>query len=148
MLEVFAIEYSKLRHHPEANTGYAQQFLQSASAAQRDELSTRATLDKAARQFARNGTWPELEDKERFFLRLRLRFAYEYALLASISVPTPRALFRNPAGKYDSTAMFVLFLVDIWKLFGIDNWLAPIDMLTDMHATGKAHLGPIYSTTE
>lgn len=125
-MDLLALEFRRLRHIPGSGFGFF-----SAPALNPDELvseerSSASRVDGFIREFARTRQWPVLSEKERYFIRERIRFAFEYAGIASICLKCPARLAPRRSFKPMDRRIIEYFLIDIWRSGGLDNWIAPI----------------------
>ena len=123
-------EFRALRRIPVVNFGFATQTVTNAEELRCEELLCAERVDAIVRDFARTRRWPSLDEKERFFLRERIRFAYEYCSLAEISIRRPITLATRPHIWNEQRRLVEWLLIDVWRKSGVTNWLAPLIMLT------------------
>jgi hypothetical protein len=92
-------------------------------ARQREE-PTRGVLDAAVRVFARGWHWPELSSDEKYFLKMRLQFAWQ---LAKSFVPLKSAAPRSPAApkplSEQARSMLEWLLIDLWPSLSFPIWM-------------------------
>jgi hypothetical protein len=131
LLDLLVFEYHRLRGVPVVSFGFADQPLRSSNEARQIELALAARLDACARDFARTGRWPSLDEKARFFLRERIRFAHEYCSVAQISVDRPLNLATRPGILNERRRLLEWLLIDTWRFSGVVNWLDPLIMMEE-----------------
>lgn len=100
-----------------------------------EELQTAARVDLIVRDFARTRRWPALDEKERFFLRERIRFAYEYAVIAQLTVPRPVRIATREHIWNQQRRLIEWLLIDVWRSSGVLNWLEPLTVLCQANAS-------------
>ena len=79
LTDLLAREFRNLRRMPVVSFGFANAPVFAASELREEELRLAGRVDAIVQDYARTRRWPALDEKERFFLRERLRFAYEFA---------------------------------------------------------------------
>lgn len=142
LTDLLAREFRNLRRMPVVSFGYANAPVLDANELRHDELQLADRIDAIVRDFARTRRWPALDEKERFFLRERIRFAYEYSTLAEFSVKRPLSLASRPQIPQEQRRLLEWLLIDVWRNAGVVNWLEPFVILTTAAKveTGKWHL--------
>jgi hypothetical protein len=123
-------EFRNLRRVPVVNFGFATQPITHAEELRSEELLGAERVNAIVRDFARTRRWPALDEKDRFFLRERIRFAYEYCSIAEISVRRPITLATRPHIWNEQRRLLEWLLIDVWRKSGVINWLDPLIMLT------------------
>jgi hypothetical protein len=123
-------EFRTLRRIPVVSFGFATQPVTNAQELRAEELLGAERVDAIVRDFARTHRWPSLDEKERFFLRERIRFAYEYSSIAKISVRRPVILATRPQIWNEQRRLVEWLLIDVWRKSGVANWLEPLILLT------------------
>jgi hypothetical protein len=129
--ELLAREFRNLRHVPVINFGFANQPVVNPNDLHAIENRSADRVDAIVRDFARTRRWPALDEKERYFLRERLRFACEYASIAEISVPRPLSMATRPHIYNPQRRLVEWLLIDVWRKSGVLNWLEPLHRLTE-----------------
>jgi hypothetical protein len=81
---------------------------------------------------------PVTSASELIFLRERIRFAYEYASLAEISVARPILIAGRPEIWNEQRRLLEWLLIDVWRNSGVINWIEPFVLLTESSATIEA----------
>ena len=135
LTDLLAREFRNLRRMPVVSFGFANAPVASASELKAEELAWAARVDKIVSDYARTRRWPALDEHERFFLRERIRFAYEYASLAEISVARPTLIAGRPEIWNEQRRLVEWLLIDVWRSSGVVNWLEPFVLLTQSNAT-------------
>src|SRR4051812_37012994 len=92
LTDLLAREFRNLRRMSVVSFGFASAPVTDPNELRREEIDLSPRVDSIVRDFARTRRWPALDEKERFFLRERIRFAYEYACIAEISVFSPKTI--------------------------------------------------------
>ena len=88
------------------------------------EHPTRDVVDAAVRVFSRGWHWPELSNDEKYFLKVRLHFAWHLA--ESFVPPKPSASRRKSAVEgLPETALGMLewLLIDLWPSLSFPIWM-------------------------
>jgi hypothetical protein len=136
LTDLLAREFRILRRMPVVSFGFTNEPVSDATELAGEERRSAERIDLIVRDFARTRRWPALDEKERFFLRERLRFAYEYASIAEISVRRPLSIASRPQVINEQRRLLEWLLIDAWRNSGVINWLEPFAILT------KAELAP------
>lgn len=123
-------EFRLLRRMPVVSFGFATQPVTDASELHTEELRSAERVDAIVRDFARTRRWPALDEKERYFLRERIRFAYEYASMAEISVRRPVSIATRAHLTNEQRRLMEWLLIDVWRSSGVLNWLEPLILMT------------------
>jgi hypothetical protein len=131
LTDLLAREFRAIRCIPVVNFGFSSQPVTDAEELRREEAGTAERVNQLVRDFARTRRWPALDEKERFFLRERIRFAYEYAAIAEISARRPLALAKRPHIANAQRRILEWILIDVWSESGLENWLEPFYLLTN-----------------
>lgn len=129
-MELLAREFRKLRSVPVVNFGFASQPVLNANDLRDEELRVAERVDAIVHDFARTRRWPALDERERFFLRERLRFAYEYAAMAEISAKRAVSIASRPQIWNEQRRLLEWLLIDVWRSSGVRNWLEPFYVIT------------------
>jgi hypothetical protein len=142
LTDLLAREFRNLRRMPVVSFGYANAPVLDAKDLRADELQLAERVDAIVRDFARTRRWPALDEKERFFLRERIRFAYEYATLAEFSVRRPISVAGRSHIPNEQRRLLEWLLIDVWRNSGVVNWIEPFVILTAATKadSGKWHL--------
>lgn len=129
LIDLLANEFRRLRGVHVVNFGFANQAILSVAELHEEERVCAARVDAMVKDFARTGRWPLLDEKARFFLRERLRFAYEYSVIAEITAHRPISLATRPNVLNEQRRLLEWLLIDVWKNSGLINWLEPLILL-------------------
>jgi hypothetical protein len=140
LTDLLAREFRILRRLPVVSFGFVSEPVIDANDLAAEELQCAARVDQIVRDFARTRRWPALDEKERFFLRERLRFAYEYACIAEISVHHPLSVATRSQVANEQRRLVEWLLIDVWRKSGVMNWLEPIIVLTRSNRAREARL--------
>jgi hypothetical protein len=108
--------------------GFAEAAVASALEMSAEEQRHAARVDEIVRGFARTRRWPSLDEKERFYLRERIRFAYEYCRIAETCASRPLLLATRPQIAAPDRRLIEWLLIDVWRQSGVLNWLEPIHL--------------------
>jgi hypothetical protein len=135
LTDLLAREFRNLRRIPVVSFGFATAPVTDANELKEEELRWAERVDNIVRGFARTRRWPALDEHERFFLRERIRFAYEYASLAEISVARPLLIATRKQIANEQRRLTEWLLIDVWRQSGVVNWLEPFVLLTKADAT-------------
>lgn len=130
LTDLLAREFRVLRRMQVVSFGFASQPLTDAEEIRAEELRLAERVDALVRDFARTRRWPALDEREKYFLRERIRFAYEYAAIAEISVHRPLSLATRKTIHNEQRRLLEWLLIDVWRQSGVLNWLEPIILLT------------------
>jgi hypothetical protein len=130
LTDLFAREFRHLRRMQVISFGFCSAPVMDANELRREELELAPRIDAIVRDFARTRRWPALDEKERFFLRERIRFAYEYASIAELSVTAPINLVKRDQPRSEERRILEWYLIEIWRTSGVINWLEPFVLLT------------------
>ncbi len=130
LINLLSREFRRLRRIPVVNFGFATQPITSAAELRSEELLCAARVDGLVRDFARTRRWPALDEKDRFFLRERIRFAYEYCSIAEITVRRPISIATRRQIWNEQRRLLEWLLIDVWRKSGVVNWLDPLIILT------------------
>ena len=125
LMDQFSFEYRRLQSAPVITFGFAAQPVLNPNELRDEELGCAARVDLLVRDFARTGRWPALDERERYFLRERIRFAYEYASIAQVSVKRPLGLAKRAYLLNEHRRLLEWLLIDVWRESGVVNWLSP-----------------------
>ncbi len=142
LTDLLAREFRNLRRIPVVSFGFATAPVADAQELKEEELRWAERVDSIVHDFARTRRWPALDERERFFLRERIRFAYEYASLAEISVGRPTTIATRKDVQNEQRRLVEWLLIDVWRHSGVINWLEPFVLLTkaDAALTAPWHL--------
>ena len=130
LTELLSREFRNLRRIPVVSFGFAAAPVTDANDLKQEELRWGPRVDTIVRDFAKTRRWPALDERERFFLRERIRFAYEYASLAEISVGRPLTIATRKQVLDEQRRLVEWLLIDVWRHSGVENWLEPFFLLT------------------
>jgi hypothetical protein len=130
LIHLLAREFRNLRRIPVVNFGFATQPITCARELRSEELLCAKRVDGLVRDFARTRRWPALDEKDRYFLRERIRFAYEYCSIAEISVRRPVSIATRSHIWNEQRRLLEWLLIDVWRKSGVLNWLDPLIILT------------------
>lgn len=131
LMDVLAVEFQRLRLKPTGNFGFFFAAVLDPKELAEEEGQHARRIDRCIRDFSWTGKWPVLSEKERYFLRQRLRFAYEYASIASISVRDPARFAKPGPTRGRDRRIIEHFLISIWRSSGFDNWIFPFIQLEE-----------------
>jgi hypothetical protein len=131
-------EFRLLRRVPVVSFGFATQPVTSAAELRSEELLCAERVDALVRDFARTRRWPALDEKDRYFLRERIRFAYEYCSIAEITVRRPVKIATRAHIWNQQRRLLEWLLIDVWRTSGVVNWLDPFILLTQSSAHALA----------
>ena len=140
LTEMLSAEFRKLRRMPVVSFGFANAPVNDPDDLRAEELRYAERIDTIVRDFARTRRWPALDEKERFFLRERIRFAYEYATIAETTVKRPASIATRPQIWNEQRRLIEWLLIDVWRKSGVLNWLEPLVVLFQSRAPAA---GPI-----
>ena len=138
LINLLSREFRNLRRIPVVSFGFATQPIASAEELRSEELLCAPRVDALVRDFARTRRWPALDEKDRFFLRERIRFAYEYCSIAEITVRRPISLATRPQIWNEQRRLLEWLLIDVWRKSGVLNWLDPLIILTQSNSRSLA----------
>ena len=96
LIDLLSREFRNLRRMPVVNFGFAMAPVTAVNELRSEELRSTERVDAIVRDFACTRRWPALDEKERFFLRERIRFAYEYSSIAEVTVKRPVYIASRP----------------------------------------------------
>src|SRR5690349_17617679 len=96
LIDLLSREFRNLRRMPVVNFGWPTSPATAGSEPRSEELRPGDGVVATVRDFARPRRWPALDEKERFFLRERIRFAYEYCTIAETTVKRPVYIATRP----------------------------------------------------
>lgn len=131
LTDLLAREFRNLRRMPIVTFGFANEPVLDAAELRDLELRHAARVDSIICDFARTNRWPALDEKERFFLRERIRFAYEYATMAETTVKRPTSIATRSEVWNERRRLIEWLLIDAWRTSGVENWLEPFFLLTE-----------------
>ena len=127
--DLLSAEFRKIRKMPVVTFGFANATVTDPEELRAEELRCAPRVDAIIHDFARTRRWPALDEKDRFFLRERIRFAYEYAMMASLTVSRPARLAARPHIWNEQRRLVEWLLIDVWRNSGVANWLEPLLVL-------------------
>lgn len=136
LISLLTREFRNLRRMPVVNFGFATQPVTSLEELRSEELLCAERVDSLVRDFARTRRWPALDEKERYFIRERIRFAYEYCSIAELTVHRPVSMASRPHIWNQQRRLVEWLLIDVWRNSGVINWLEPLAIIT--HGTVPA----------
>lgn len=126
LIDLLSREFRNLRRMPVVNFGFATAPVTDVNELRGEELRCAERVDAIVRDFARTRRWPALDEKERFFLRERIRFAYEYCSIAETTVKRPISIATRPHIWNEQRRLIECLLIDVWRKSGVTNWLEPL----------------------
>jgi hypothetical protein len=138
LINLLTREFRNLRRIPVVNFGFSTQPITNAEELRSEELLCAERVDIIVKDFARTRRWPALDEKDRFFLRERIRFAYEYCSIAEISVGRPLTLATRPQIWNEQRRLLEWLLIDVWRKSGVMNWLDPLLIMTQTNSRALA----------
>lgn len=130
LIDLLSREFRHLRRMPVVNFGFATAPVTDVDELRSEELRGAERVDAIVRDFARTRRWPALDEKERFFLRERIRFAYEYCTIAETTVKRPVSIATRPQIWNEQRRLVEWLLIDVWRKSGVLNWLEPLVVMT------------------
>ena len=130
LIDLLSREFRHLRRMPVVNFGFATAPVTDVDELRGEELRSVERVDAIVRDFARTRRWPALDEKERFFLRERIRFAYEYCTIAETTVKRPVSIATRPQVWNEQRRLVEWLLIDVWRKSGVLNWLEPLVIMT------------------
>jgi hypothetical protein len=130
LIDLLSREFRHLRRMPIVNFGFATAPVTDVNELRSEELRSAERVDTIVRDFARTKRWPALDEKERFFLRERIRFAYEYCCIAETTVKRPVTIATRPQIWNEQRRLLEWLLIDAWRKSGVLNWLEPLVIMT------------------
>ncbi len=131
LTDLLAREFQNLRRMPLVTFGYASAPISDPQELKREELELAPRVDQIVRVYIRTKRWPALDEKERFFLRERIRFAYEYASIAEISIARPVFMTKKSGTKSEHRRVLDFLLVEVWRNSGVGIWLEPFFIMAN-----------------
>jgi hypothetical protein len=138
LTDLLAREFRNLRRMPVVSFGFSSAPVTDANELRREELQWAERVDKIVCDYAKTRRWPALDERERFFLRERIRFGYEYASLGEISVARPVLIASRPEIWNEQRRLIEWLLIDVWRKSGVVNWLEPFVLLTRSNVIADA----------
>ena len=133
-MEYLSFEFRRLRAVPVVNFGFSNQPVFHPNDLREEELQCAERVDSLVADFARTRRWPALDERERYFLRERIRFAYEYATIAQTVVRNPVRLAKRTHILGEHRRLMEWLLIDVWRESGVINWLEPFYFLAETKA--------------
>jgi hypothetical protein len=130
LIDLLSREFRNLRRKSVVNFGFATAPVTDADDLRAEELRLADRVDSIVRDFARTRRWPALDEKERFFLRERIRFAYEFCSIAETTVKRPVYIATRPQIWNEQRRLIEWLLIDVWRKSGVINWLEPLVIMT------------------
>jgi hypothetical protein len=140
LMDLLAHEFSRLRRMPVINFGFFAQPALDPHELRAEELGHSLRVDGIVRDFARTRRWPALDERAKYFLRERIRFAFEYAGIASIAVRRPITIATRAHVIAHERRLLEWMLIDVWRSSGVINWLEPIVLMAENE--GLARVSP------
>lgn len=137
LIDVLTYEFSRLRKIQSISFGFANQPVTDAKELKLEELRYAERVDSLVKEFSRTRRWPLLDEKEKYFLRERLRFAYEYASIASLGTRYPLRLAGRSNIVRVERRLLEWLLIDVWRNFGVTVWLDPFYLLCSLGNLSK-----------
>ena len=134
LIDLLAYEFRRIRTIPVVNFGFSGQPVTSVSRLREEECQGAERIDSMVRDFARTRRWPSLDERARFFLRERIRFAYEYSAMAEVSVRRPLSIATRPHIANEQRRLLEWLLIDVWRHAGVTNWLLPLALMEETGA--------------
>lgn len=131
LLDLLAYEFARLRKVHVVNFGFASQPIFDPQQLKEEELTCAARVDSLVKDFARTRRWPALDDKEKYFLRERLRFAYDYATIASLGAKDPERLSTRRHVVRLERRFLEWLMIDVWRRSGVIVWIDPLLVLAE-----------------
>ena len=138
LIDLLSREFRHLRRMPVVNFGFATAPVTDVNELRSEELRCAERVDTIVRDFARTRRWPSLDEKERFFLRERIRFAYEYCTVAETTVKRPISIATRPQIWNEQRRLVEWLLIDTWRKSGVHNWLEPLVIMTQTSVVATA----------
>lgn len=135
LMNLLSREFRYLRRAPVVTFGFATQPVTDAAELRAEELQYAPRVDAIVRDFARTRRWPALDERERYFLRERIRFAYEYASIAQITAHRPVSIATRAHVYNQQRRLVEWLLIDAWRNSGVLNWLEPLVIMTQSGVT-------------
>lgn len=130
-MDQLSFEFRRLRAVPVVNLGFASQPVFNPLELREEELQCAERVDLLVADFARTRRWPALDERERYFLRERIRFAYDYATIAQTLVRVPLSIAKRPHILGENRRLTEWLLIDVWRESGVVNWLEPFFLLAE-----------------
>ena len=130
LIDLLTREFRSLRRMPVVNFGFATAPVTDVNELRSEELQCADRVDVIVRDFARTRRWPALDEKERFFIRERIRFAYEYCTIAETTVKRPVHIATRPQIWNEQRRLMEWLLIDAWRTSGVLNWLEPLVIMS------------------
>jgi hypothetical protein len=130
LIDLLSREFRHLRRMPIVNFGFATAPVTDVNELRSEELRSAERVDAIVRDFARTRRWPALDEKERFFLRERISFAYEYSTIAETTVKRPVFIATRPQIWNEQRRLLEWLLIDAWRKSGVLNWLEPLVIMS------------------
>lgn len=137
LIDLLSREFRQLRRKPVVNFGFATAPVTDADELRSEELRIAERVDSIVRDFARTRRWPALDEKERFFLRERIRFAYEYCSIAETTVKRPVYIATRSHIWNEQRRLIEWLLIDAWRKSGVLNWLEPLIIMTQSESVAS-----------
>lgn len=135
LIDLLSREFRNLRRMPVVNFGFSTAPVTDVNELRDEELRCAERVDAIVRDFARTRRWPALDEKERFFLRERIRFAYECCSIAETTVKRPISIATRPQIWNEQRRLIEWLLIDSWRTSGVLNWLEPLVLMTQSRPT-------------
>jgi hypothetical protein len=137
LTDLLSREFRNLRRLQVVSFGFANAPVVDADDLRQEELQSAERIDLIIRDFARTRRWPALDEKHRYFLRERIRFAYEYASIAEFTVKHPLSIASRPHVSNGQRRLIEWLLIDVWRHSGVINWIEPFMLLTRTESVAR-----------
>lgn len=135
---ILASEFQRVRRAPVVSFGFSNAAVGSAAEMSAEELRHAARVDEVVKAFARTRRWPALDEKERFYLRERIRFAYEYCRIAETAGGRPLKLAGRAQIANEQRRLMEWLLIDVWRQSGVLNWLEPLHLFFETGPSARS----------
>jgi hypothetical protein len=132
LMELLSFEFARLRKLPVVSFGFSSQPVTDPNALRAEEEKIAERLDLLIKTFARTRRWPALDEKEKYFLRERIRYAYEFAGMASLGARHPLTLAKRHHVLRAERRILEWILIDVWRDSGVHVWLDPFITLCSL----------------
>jgi hypothetical protein len=132
LIDLLTYEFSRLRKLPVISFGFASQPVTDPNELKLEELRYAERVDSLVKDFSRTRRWPALDEKEKYFLRERMRFAYEYCSIASLGACCPEVLASRGHVVRVERRLLEWVLIDVWRSSGVAVWLDPLYIMSSL----------------